>query len=77
MKSPAQARSHFAGPDALLCVLDDALLPAERKMVELGEESRVRDSRVSFQARPAPRDVARVSRPRAAGKQAAWTPPTR
>jgi uncharacterized protein YbcI len=41
-------------------VLDDALLPAERKMVELGEESRVRDSRVSFQAATAAEFIAAV-----------------
>jgi uncharacterized protein YbcI len=59
-RGPTQARSHFAGPDALLCVLDDALLPAERKMVELGEESRVRDGRVSFQAATAAEFIAAV-----------------
>jgi uncharacterized protein YbcI len=59
-RGPTQARSHFAGPDALLCVLEDALLPAERKMVTLGEESRVRDSRVSFQAATADEFIAAV-----------------
>jgi uncharacterized protein YbcI len=49
-RGPTQARTNFAGPDALLCVLEDVLLPAELKMIGLGESSRVRDSRVSFQA---------------------------
>lgn len=49
-RGPTNARSHFAGPDALLCVLEDVLLPAERKMVQLGQQERVRDSRTSFQA---------------------------
>ena len=49
-RGPTQARSHFAGPDALMCVLDDALLPAELKMIELGEDGRVRDARASYQA---------------------------
>ena len=49
-RGPTQARAHFAGPDALVCVLQDVLLPAERKMVELGEQQRVRESRVAFQA---------------------------
>ena len=44
------ARTYFAGPDALLCVLDDVLLPAERKMVEMGQQERVRESRTAFQA---------------------------
>lgn len=48
-RGPTTARSHFAGPDALVCVLEDALLPAERKMVEMGEHQQVRDSRTAFQ----------------------------
>lgn len=48
-RGPSNARSHFAGPDALMCVLEDALLPAERKMIEMGEHQRVRDSRTAFQ----------------------------
>jgi len=49
-RGPTNARAYFAGPDALVCVLEDALLPAEHKMVALGNAERVRDSRVSFQA---------------------------
>src|SRR6059058_3384479 len=49
-RGPNKARSNFAGPDALLCVLSNALLPAERKMVQLGEAQGVRDSRTAFQA---------------------------
>jgi uncharacterized protein YbcI len=49
-RGPTNARTYFAGPDALVCVLENALLPAERKMVELGSAERVRDSRMSFQA---------------------------
>ena len=49
-RGPTNARSYFAGPDALLCVLDDVLLPAERKMVEMGQQERVRESRTAFQA---------------------------
>jgi hypothetical protein len=30
-RGPTRVRSHFAGPDALLCVMDDALLPAEAR----------------------------------------------
>jgi uncharacterized protein YbcI len=48
-RGPTNARSHFAGADALVCVLDDALLPAERKMVQMGEQQRVRESRTAFQ----------------------------
>jgi uncharacterized protein YbcI len=49
-RGPTTARAYFAGPDALLCVLDDVLLPAERKVVEMGQQERVRESRTAFQA---------------------------
>jgi len=49
-RGPTSARADFAGPDALVCVLRDVLLPAELKMVEMGSQERVRESRVAFQA---------------------------
>jgi uncharacterized protein YbcI len=49
-RGPIRARSYFGGGNVLTCVLDQALLPAELKMVEMGETDRVRDARVSFQA---------------------------
>jgi uncharacterized protein YbcI len=48
-RGPTNARSHFAGPDTLVCVLEDVLLPAERKLVEMGEPQRVRETRMAFQ----------------------------
>jgi uncharacterized protein YbcI len=48
-RGPTTARSNFAGPDTLVCMLQDALLPAERKLVEMGQQDRVRESRMSFQ----------------------------
>jgi uncharacterized protein YbcI len=48
-RGPTRARSNFAGPDALVCVLEDALLPAERQMVAMGEHQRVRESRMFLQ----------------------------
>jgi uncharacterized protein YbcI len=48
-RGPTHARTHFAGPDSLLCTLEDAMLPAERTMVEMGEQQRVRDSRTFLQ----------------------------
>jgi uncharacterized protein YbcI len=48
-RGPTRVRSHFAGADALLCVMDDSLLPAEHKMVAMGEQQRVRESRMFFQ----------------------------
>ena len=49
-RGPTHSRAFLAGPDALTCVLEDSLLPAERKMVELGRADRVRESRVAFHA---------------------------
>jgi uncharacterized protein YbcI len=48
-RGPTRARSDFAGPNGLMCVLEDALLPAERKMVELGDGDHVSDTRQRFQ----------------------------
>ena len=49
-RGPTRARSNFAGDDTLVCVLEDALLPAERMMVQTGDAQRVRESRVALQA---------------------------
>jgi uncharacterized protein YbcI len=59
-RGPTRARSNFAGPDTLVSVLHDALLPAERKMVAMGDQNRVRESRVSFQAATADEFVGAV-----------------
>jgi uncharacterized protein YbcI len=48
-RGPTNARSYFAGPDTLVCTLEDSLLPAERMMVEMGEDNRVRESRMFLQ----------------------------
>jgi uncharacterized protein YbcI len=48
-RGPTKARANFAGDQMLICVLEDVLLPAERKLVEMGEQDRVRESRTSFQ----------------------------
>lgn len=48
-RGPTKARSNFAGPDALVCVMDDVLLPAERKLVALGQQASVRETRSAFQ----------------------------
>ena len=48
-RGPTNARTYFAGPDTLVCTLEDSLLPAERMMVEMGEDQRVRESRMFLQ----------------------------
>lgn len=59
-RGPANARCNFAGRDTLVCVLRDALLPAERRMVEMSDADRVRDGRVAFQAATADEFIATV-----------------
>jgi uncharacterized protein YbcI len=56
-RGPTVARSNFAGPDTLVCVLEDALLPAERAMVEMGEQHRVRETRSFYQVATAERFI--------------------
>jgi uncharacterized protein YbcI len=48
-RGPTRARSHFAGDDTLVCVLEDALLPAEHAMVRMGDKQRVIESRTYMQ----------------------------
>jgi uncharacterized protein YbcI len=49
-RGPTKARSHWAGPDALVCILRETFTPAEKNMVALGEHQRLRDVRLFFQA---------------------------
>ena len=48
-RGPSSAKTYWAGPDAIMCVLEDTLTPAERALVGLGEHQRVRDIRTFFQ----------------------------
>ena len=48
-RGPTRVRAYWAGRDALLCTLEDSLTPAERKMVEVGEHERLRETRMFFQ----------------------------
>ena len=48
-RGPTKARTDWAGPDTLITVLEDTLTPAERNLVKLGEDQRVRDMRTFFQ----------------------------
>jgi uncharacterized protein YbcI len=48
-RGPTKARTHFAGPDAIVCTLENTLTPAERTMAEMGEHQRLRDVRMFFQ----------------------------
>ena len=48
-RGPTRARTTWAGPDTLVCLLEDTLTPAERNLVKLGEHQRLRDLRIFFQ----------------------------
>jgi uncharacterized protein YbcI len=48
-RGPTAARSHWAGDDTLVCLLEDTLTPAERNLIKMGEHQRLRDTRNFFQ----------------------------
>ena len=48
-RGPTKARSNYAGPDTLLITVENSLTPAERNMVALNEDQRLRDIRMFFQ----------------------------
>ena len=59
-RGPTKVRADFAGPDTLVCVLSDLLLPAERKLVAMGHQERVIDTRTSFQYATRPEFIAAI-----------------
>jgi uncharacterized protein YbcI len=48
-RGPTKARTEFAGPDIVICTLEQSLTPAEQRLVEMGEHQRLRDTRMYFQ----------------------------
>jgi uncharacterized protein YbcI len=48
-RGPTKAKTSFAGPDVVVCTLEDSFTPAERKLAEMGEHQRLRDTRLYFQ----------------------------
>ena len=48
-RGPSTARTYWAGPDAIVCFLEDTLTPAERNLVQMGQHQRLRDMRLFFQ----------------------------
>lgn len=49
-RGPTKARTEFAGPDIVICSLENTFTPAERGLAEMGEHQRLRDTRMYFQA---------------------------
>src|SRR4051795_6423975 len=48
-RGPTKARTEFAGPDVVVSTLEESFTPAERKLAEMGEHQRLRDTRLYFQ----------------------------
>ena len=48
-RGPTKARTDYAGPDTLISTIQNSLTAAERNMVALGEDQRVREIRMFFQ----------------------------
>jgi uncharacterized protein YbcI len=48
-RGPTKAKTDFAGPDLVVCTLEDSCTPAERRLAEMGEHQRLRDTRLYFQ----------------------------
>jgi uncharacterized protein YbcI len=48
-RGPTRARAEWAGPDAVMVILEDTLTPAERNLAALGQHERLRETRMFFQ----------------------------
>ncbi|HEV2857406.1 MAG TPA: Na-translocating system protein MpsC family protein [Solirubrobacterales bacterium] len=48
-RGPTKARTDFAGPDVVICTLEESFTLAEQRLSELGEHQRLRDTRMYFQ----------------------------
>jgi uncharacterized protein YbcI len=48
-RGPTTVRSSFAGPDTLVCILENTFTPAERNLQAMGEHQRLREMRMFFQ----------------------------
>jgi uncharacterized protein YbcI len=54
-RGPVKAKTRFADHDTLLCTLEGTLTPAEKALVAMGEDQRLRDIRMFFQHASEPR----------------------
>ncbi|HEX3910101.1 MAG TPA: Na-translocating system protein MpsC family protein [Solirubrobacteraceae bacterium] len=48
-RGPTKVRSHYAGPDTLICLLEHTFTPSEKNLQAMGEHTRLRDMRTFFQ----------------------------
>jgi uncharacterized protein YbcI len=49
-RGPTRARTDFAGPDLVVATLENTFTRAEQRLAEMGEDQRLRDTRLYFQA---------------------------
>lgn len=61
-RGPTRARTEFAGQDIVVSTLEDSFTPAERRMAEMGEDHRLRDTRTFFQHATEPEFCAVIER---------------
>jgi uncharacterized protein YbcI len=48
-RGPTKARTNWSGRDMVVVMLEDTLTPAERNLLSLGEDARLRETRMLFQ----------------------------
>jgi uncharacterized protein YbcI len=48
-RGPTKARTNWSGRDMIVVTLEDTLTPAERNLLSLGEDARLRETRMLFQ----------------------------
>jgi uncharacterized protein YbcI len=61
-RGPTKVRTHYAGPDTLVCLLEHTFTPAERNLQAMGEHQRLRDVRLFFQYAEQSRFTAPIER---------------
>ncbi len=61
-RGPTKVRTHYAGPDTLVCLLEHTFTPAERNLQAMGEHQRLRDIRLLFQYAETSRFTAPIER---------------
>ena len=48
-RGPTRTVTNYAGPNIVITTLENSLTPAERRMADMGEHQRLRDTRTFFQ----------------------------
>ncbi|MFZ0043640.1 MAG: Na-translocating system protein MpsC family protein [Solirubrobacteraceae bacterium] len=61
-RGPTKVRTHYAGPDTVICLLEHSFTPAERNLQAMGEHQRLRDVRLFFQYAEESRFIVPVER---------------